>query len=63
MCIRDRGCSIRGIDFNTHGKHHIIRAAQEGIVFSFKYGIDIMEQMLSLIHILEKKFLISSAEA
>ena len=35
----------RGLDFNAHGKHHIIRAAQEGIVFSFKYGIDIMEQM------------------
>ena len=26
-------------------KQHIVRAAQEGIVFSFKYGIDIMEQM------------------
>ncbi|MCD8029560.1 MAG: carbohydrate kinase [Bacteroides sp.] len=39
------GCSIRGLDFNTHGKQHIVRAAQEGIVFSFKYGIDIMEQM------------------
>ena len=32
---KEIGCSIRGIDFNTHGKHHIIRAAQEGIVFSF----------------------------
>lgn len=42
---KEIGCSIRGIDFNTHSKHHIIRAAQEGIVFSFKYGIDIMEQM------------------
>lgn len=42
---REIGCSIRGLDFNIHGKHHIIRAAQEGIVFSFKYGIDIMEQM------------------
>lgn len=42
---KEIGCSIRGIDFNVHGKHHIIRAAQEGIVFSFKYGIDIMEQM------------------
>lgn len=39
------GCSIRGINFNIHGKHHIIRAAQEGIVFSFKYGIEIMELM------------------
>lgn len=37
--------SIRGINFNLHGKHHMLRAAQEGIVFSFKYGIDIMEQM------------------
>ena len=45
LCNREIGCSINGIDFNTHGKHHIIRAAQEGIVFSFKYGIDIMEQM------------------
>lgn len=42
---KEVGCSIRGIDFNAHGKHHIIRAAQEGIVFSFKYGIEIMEQM------------------
>lgn len=38
-------CSIRGLNFNLHGKHHILRAAQEGIVFSFKYGIDIMESM------------------
>lgn len=42
---KEIGCSIRGVNFNTHGKHHIIRAAQEGIVFSFKYGIEIMEQM------------------
>lgn len=42
---KEIGCSIRGLDFNTHGKHHIIRAAQEGIVFSFKYGIEVMESM------------------
>jgi xylulokinase len=42
---KEIGCGIHGLDFNTHGKQHIIRAAQEGIVFSFKYGIDIMEQM------------------
>ena len=42
---KEIGCSIRGIDFNAHGKHHIIRAAQEGIVFSFRYGIDIMKGM------------------
>lgn len=38
-------CALHGIDFNQHGKADLIRAAQEGIVFSFKYGIDIMEQM------------------
>lgn len=42
---REIGCSIHGVNFNVHGKQHIIRAAQEGIVFSFKYGIDIMEKM------------------
>ena len=28
---KEIGCSIRGLDFNAHGKHHIIRAAQEGL--------------------------------
>lgn len=42
---KETGCSICGLNFNLHGKQHIVRAAQEGIVFSFKYGIDIMEQM------------------
>lgn len=39
------GCSLHGINFNTHTKAHIIRAAQEGIVFSFAYGMEIMQQM------------------
>lgn len=39
------GCSIHGINFLQHGKAHLIRAAHEGIAFSFKYGIDIMNQM------------------
>lgn len=42
---KEVGCSIRGLDFNIHGKQHLIRAAQEGIVFSFRYGIEIMEQL------------------
>lgn len=42
---KETGCSINGINFNLHTRNHIIRAAQEGIVFSFKYGIDIMEGM------------------
>ncbi len=36
---------FNGISFNIHGKEHLIRAAQEGIVFSFKYGMDIMENI------------------
>lgn len=42
---RETGCSIHGINFNKHSKGHIIRAAQEGIVFSFCYGMEIMGQM------------------
>jgi xylulokinase len=42
---RETGCTIHGLNFNRHSKGHILRAAQEGIVFSFKYGIDIMEGM------------------
>lgn len=39
------GCQILGVDFNRHTKGHIIRAAHEGIAFSFKYGMEIMEEM------------------
>ncbi len=42
---RESGCSIHGLHFNRHGQAHLVRAAQEGIVFSFQYGIEIMEQM------------------
>ena len=42
---KDKGCSINGVNFNRHGQAHLLRAAQEGIVFSFQYGIEIMEQM------------------
>ncbi|MDR0743247.1 MAG: carbohydrate kinase [Tannerella sp.] len=38
-------CSIHGIHFLRHTKAHLIRAAQEGIAFSFKYGMDIMNGM------------------
>jgi len=44
------GCSIHGINFNKHHKSHIIRAAQEGIVFSFCYGMEIMQKMGMDIH-------------
>ena len=42
---KEIGCSINGINFNTHGISDIIRAAQEGIVFSFQYGMEIMKEM------------------
>ncbi|QGY45283.1 carbohydrate kinase [Maribellus comscasis] len=34
-----------GINFNIHQKGHLLRAAQEGIVFSFKYGMEIMQNI------------------
>lgn len=42
---RETGCSVHGVNFNMHDRSHLMRAAQEGIVFSFKYGIEVMEQM------------------
>ncbi|MCD8289690.1 MAG: carbohydrate kinase [Prevotella sp.] len=39
------GASIHGINFNIHTKAHVLRAAQEGIAFSFAYGMEIMAQM------------------
>lgn len=42
---KEINCSIQGLNFNIHNKAHIARAAQEGIVFSFKYGMDIMHDM------------------
>ena len=42
---QDAGCTISGVNFNIHNWKHLVRAVQEGIVFSFKYGIDIMEEM------------------
>ena len=42
---RGTGCSIHGLNFPTHNRAHIYRAAQEGIVFSFMYGMEIMRDM------------------
>lgn len=42
---QETGCSIQGVNFNLHNRSHLLRAAQEGIVFSFRYGIDIMKGM------------------
>lgn len=42
---REVNCSIEGINFNIHTKGDVLRAAQEGIVFSYEYGMDIMRNM------------------
>ncbi|SEW24077.1 xylulokinase [Chryseobacterium wanjuense] len=42
---KDTRCSIHGINFNIHTKGDILRAAQEGIVFSYEYGMNIMRGM------------------
>ncbi|MEZ4776582.1 MAG: FGGY family carbohydrate kinase [Bacteroidia bacterium] len=42
---RNPGCQISGIDFNRHSRGHLLRAAQEGIVCSFVYGMEIMKDM------------------
>ncbi len=35
---------LHNIDFNKHISAHIYRAAQEGIAFAFRYGLDIMRE-------------------
>jgi xylulokinase len=38
------GASIENIDFNKHTNAHLFRAAQEGIAFALRYGLDIMRE-------------------
>ena len=42
---REVGSRICGLNFNVHTQAHLLRAAQEGIVFAFKYGMDVMRDM------------------
>ncbi|HEY9594854.1 MAG TPA: FGGY family carbohydrate kinase [Spirochaetia bacterium] len=42
---RNPGASFLGLDFNRHGIPQLLRAAQEGIVFSLNYGLGIMKTM------------------
>lgn len=39
----DPGSSFHGINFNIHSISDLLRAAQEGIVFSFQYGMEVMK--------------------
>jgi xylulokinase len=42
---KDAGARITGLNFNIHSSAHMFRAAQEGIAFSFRYGLDIMKEV------------------
>lgn len=35
---------INNLDFNVHTSAHLFRAAQEGIAFAFRYGLDMMKE-------------------
>jgi xylulokinase len=39
------GSSIHHLNFNIHDQKHLFRAAQEGIVFAFQYGLDVMKNI------------------
>jgi xylulokinase len=38
------GAHILNLDWNKHTPVHVYRAAQEGIAFAFRYGLDIMKK-------------------
>jgi len=41
----DLGASLHGLNFNVHDRAHLLRAAQEGIVFALHHGLDAMRDM------------------
>ena len=38
------GAHLHGLDLNIHSTGHLVRSAQEGIAFAFRYGLDIMRE-------------------
>ncbi|MBG6234141.1 xylulokinase [Pedobacter sp. CAN_A7] len=38
------GAHLQGIDLNIHTQAHVFRAVQEGIAYSFRYGLDILRE-------------------
>ncbi len=42
---KDIGASVHGLNFNLHAKPELFRGVQEGVAFSFKYGIEIMQSL------------------
>lgn len=45
---KNPGCYVGSLNFNIHNKAHFFRAEQEGIAFSFMYGIDIMKSITAV---------------
>jgi xylulokinase len=41
---KNSGAQIEGLNFNIHTLSHMIRAAQEGIVFALNYGLEVMKE-------------------
>lgn len=42
LCNKETGANFSNINLNKHSSAHLFRAVQEGIAFSFRYGLDIM---------------------
>src|SRR5690554_826659 len=42
---KNPGAGLYGLDFNIHGRPHMLRAAQEGIVFALNNGVQIMKKI------------------
>ncbi|KAB7732183.1 carbohydrate kinase [Rudanella paleaurantiibacter] len=45
LANQDLGASFHGLQLNRHGLSHLLRAAQEGIVFALYYGMEVMQQV------------------
>lgn len=45
MQNKQLGAHLLGLDLLKHDKHHVVRAAQEGIVSALTYGFRIMQEM------------------
>ncbi len=39
------GAAVQNLNFNTHTQAHLLRSAQEGIVFALNYGVDVMKTL------------------
>lgn len=41
----ESSATITGLQFNRHGKAHMYRAVQEGVIFALKYGFDVLSEL------------------